>query len=355
LLLLVSRTLDVEDIHNTEECRKIKKLMKQYHEQLKQREDGTPSHQREGKQKVDPKVDKDGDLGFQRAKRDLKAIYGHSDFESSNNEHCKMLYVMFGGSWGITSWHIIKTLRQEVAAAVPAPKVVPHRKWMETPFSFDATDYPKSMAGIGQLPLLVSPIITNIKLYQVLVDGGVALNLISLAAFKRLQIPISKLQPSHPFSEVGPVPVMLHGCISLPVTFGTPENFRTKSILFDVGEVSLSFNTILGRPALYQFMAVIHYGHLVLKMLSPNGVLKIHEDYNVGVSALEKLQTLAAQHEAAAGPSSRGQEPSGSRQRGSSSAPHVQPSSNVDVPMKTIQIRTDATQTTRIAGDLDSK
>jgi hypothetical protein len=65
LLLLVSRTLDVEDIHNTEECQKIKKLMKQYHEQLKQREDGTPSHQREGKQKVDPKVDKDGDLGFQ--------------------------------------------------------------------------------------------------------------------------------------------------------------------------------------------------------------------------------------------------------------------------------------------------
>jgi hypothetical protein len=30
--------------------------------------------------------------------------------------------------------------------------------------SFDATDCPKSMAGEGQLPLLISPTITNIKL-----------------------------------------------------------------------------------------------------------------------------------------------------------------------------------------------
>jgi hypothetical protein len=64
-------------------------------------------------------------------------------------------------------------------------------------------------------------------------------------------------------------------CISLPVTFRTTENFRTKSVLFDVAEVSLPFNAILGRLALYQFMVVAHYGYLILKMPSPNGVLKI--------------------------------------------------------------------------------
>jgi hypothetical protein len=64
---------------------------------------------------------------------------------------------------------------------------------METPISFDATNCPKSMAGVGQLPLLASPTITNIRLYHVLTDDGAALNLISLTAFKRLQIPISKL------------------------------------------------------------------------------------------------------------------------------------------------------------------
>jgi hypothetical protein len=74
---------------------------------------------------------------------------------------------------------------------------------------------------------------------------------------------------------VGPVLVTPYGCISLRVTFGTTENFHTESILFDVAEVSLLFNAILGRSALYQFMAVAHYGYLVLKMPSPNSVLKI--------------------------------------------------------------------------------
>jgi hypothetical protein len=71
------------------------------------------------------------------------------------------------------------------------------------------------------------------------------------------------------------VSVMPCSCISLPVIFGTVENFRTESVLFDVVEVSLPFNVILGRPPLYQFMVVAHYGYLVLKMPSPNGVLKI--------------------------------------------------------------------------------
>jgi hypothetical protein len=78
--------------HNARECREIKKLTAQYREQLKQqqqREDGAPSLQQEGKQKVDPGVDKDDDLGFQQAKRDLKAVYDHSGSESSDNEHLR--------------------------------------------------------------------------------------------------------------------------------------------------------------------------------------------------------------------------------------------------------------------------
>jgi hypothetical protein len=105
-------------------------------------------------------------------RRALKAIYGHSDFESSDNERCKMLHIMFGGSWAITSRCVVKTLRREVAAAAPAPKAALHCKWMETPIGFDSFDCPKSMAGAGQLPLLVSLTISNVKLYHVLIDGG---------------------------------------------------------------------------------------------------------------------------------------------------------------------------------------
>jgi hypothetical protein len=154
---------------------------------------------------------------------------------------------------------------------------------------------------------------------------------------------------------VEPVSVVPRGCISLPVTFETPENFRTKSVLFDIAEVSLPFNAILGKPALYQFMTVAHYGYLALKMLSPNSVLKIHGDRDANVSTLEKLQALVAHHEAAIRPGCLDQAPSGSCHCGSSSAPHVQPFGKEDVPVKIIHIRVDATHTTRIAGDLDSK
>jgi hypothetical protein len=116
----------------------------------------------------------------------LKAVYGHSNFESSNIEHHKVLHVMFVGSWDITSRRVIKTLRQEIAVAAPTLEATPHRKWMETLIGFDASNYPKSMAGAGQLPLLVSPTISNIKLCHVLIDGSVALNLTSLVAFKKL-------------------------------------------------------------------------------------------------------------------------------------------------------------------------
>jgi hypothetical protein len=207
---------------------------------------------------------------------------------------------------------------------------------METSISFDASDWPKSMAWARQLSLLVSLTIINVKLYHVLIDGGVALNLIRLAAFKKLQIPVLKLQLSHPFSGVGPILVILCGCISLLVTLGMPKNFHMESVMFNVAEVSLPFNAILGRPVLYQFVAVAHYGYLVLKMPSPNDVLKINEDRKAGISALEKLHALAVQHEATAGPGSPDLAPSSSRQRGSSSAPCVQPSGKEDIPVKTV-------------------
>jgi hypothetical protein len=99
--------------------------------------------------------------------------------------------------------------------------------------------------------VLVSTTIVNIKLYHILIDGGAAMNLISLAIFRKLQISMMKLQPSRPFSRVGPVLVILRDCISLLFIFGMPENFRTESILFNVVEVSLPFNAVLGMPALY--------------------------------------------------------------------------------------------------------
>jgi hypothetical protein len=67
---------------------------------------------------------------------------------------------------------------------------------METSIRFDASNCHKNMVRAGQLLQVVSPTIANIKLYHVLIDGGIALNLISLATFQKLRIPMSKLAPS---------------------------------------------------------------------------------------------------------------------------------------------------------------
>jgi hypothetical protein len=62
---------------------------------------------------------------------------------------------------------------------------------------------------------------------------------------------------------VGLGSIIPHGSISLPVTFETPENYHTESVVFDVAVVNLPFNAVIGRPALYQFMVIAHYGYLV--------------------------------------------------------------------------------------------
>jgi hypothetical protein len=84
--------------HTVLECREIKKLAEQFREKMQQqsRQDGAPSRQREGKQKVDKREEEE--IEFQDAKRALKAVYGNSDSESSGNERRKTLHVMFGGS-----------------------------------------------------------------------------------------------------------------------------------------------------------------------------------------------------------------------------------------------------------------
>ena len=101
---------------------------------------------------------------------------------------------------------------------------------MNTTISFGPSDCPKNMAGAGVLPIIIASVIANITLYHVLVDGGAGFNVINYATFKQLQIPESKMAPSRPFSGVGPNPVFPLGSITLPVTFGTEENFRMENV-----------------------------------------------------------------------------------------------------------------------------
>jgi hypothetical protein len=285
--------------HNASECREILKLAKRISKQCEQAsKDGSLPRRRPSKEKVDEGdlAVRERDLGYQAPEQVLKDILTGDSDSGDDNDRRKKLYVMYSGSWELTSRRNVKSLRREVLLVTPGvPKAAPHQRWRSTTISFEASDCPENMVGAGKLPLITVPIIANMKLHHVLIDGGAGLNVISHAAFKQLQILGSRLGPSRPFSGVGPQPVYPLRSIALPVTFGTEENFRTENVQFDVVEVNLPFNTIIGRPALYQFMAIAHYGYLVLKMSSPAGVLTVRGDRPAALAAVEKLHALAAE------------------------------------------------------------
>jgi hypothetical protein len=94
---------------------------------------------------------------------------------------------MYGGSWELTSRRDVKSLRGEVlSATLEAPNTAPHQKWRSTTISFGASDCPNNMAGSDVLPVIVAPVIVNVKLYHMLIDGGVGLKVISYGVFKQL-------------------------------------------------------------------------------------------------------------------------------------------------------------------------
>jgi hypothetical protein len=284
------------------------------------------------------------DLGYQSPERNLKDIFAKETDSGNDDDHRKKLYVMYGGSWELVSRRSVKTLRREVLSAQSCSTTMME----EHHHLFRGTRLPRQHGRGRRTTAHHRPIVANMRLHHVLINGGAGLNIISHAAFRQLQIPGSWQGPSRPFFGVDPQPVYPLGSIALPVTFGTEENFRTENVQFDVAEVNLSFNAIIGRPALYRFMAIAYYGYLVLKMPSPAGVLSVRGDRTAALAAVEKLHSLVAE---TARPGGGGRSPSASGAK----APKVQPTEADGAPAKTIQVGADPSRTTRIAGNLGEK
>jgi hypothetical protein len=69
------------------------------------------------------------------------------------------------------------------------------------------------------------------------------------------------------------------GHIYMPVTFGTPENYRTKFLRFEVASFDYRYNTIISRLGLAKFMAISHYSYMILKMPGPQGIITVRADF----------------------------------------------------------------------------
>src|SRR5512136_440396 len=150
--------------------------------------------------------------------------------------------------------------------------------------------------------MVVSPTVCNMKLGRVLIDGGAALNILSPAAFDAIKAPGMVLRPSQRIIGVTPGHTWPLGHIDLPVTFGGSANFRTERVNFDVADLSLPYNAVLGRPALAKFMAAVHYAYLQMKMPGPGGSITVHGDLKVALACMEqRADHLAAASKPAGG------------------------------------------------------
>jgi hypothetical protein len=69
------------------------------------------------------------------------------------------------------------------------------------------------------------------------------------------------------------------GHIYMHVTFGTPKNYRTEFLRFEVARFDCGYNAIIGRPGLAKFMANLHYSYMILKMPGPQGIITVRADF----------------------------------------------------------------------------
>jgi hypothetical protein len=171
---------------------------------------------------------------------------------------------------------------------------------LEVPITFDHSDHPDFIPKPRRYPLIVCPIVKDIKLNRVLVDGGSSLNLLFPKTFDQKGLSGSLLHPSWaPFHGIVPgtaaTPISQ---ISLPVTFGTRENIWTENIEFEVADFETAYNAFLGQLALTKFMAILHCAYMVLKMSGLRGVISIRGDvkraYDCDKESYEMADRLTA-------------------------------------------------------------
>jgi hypothetical protein len=160
-----------------------------------------------------------------------------------------------------------KLLLREIMSVEPAaPRPL---RWSEVPISFSRDDQWTSFSETGKFPLVLDPVVAEVRLTKVLIDGGSGLNLIFASTLRKMGLDFTDmLVPSKsPFYGIVPGNAAHPlGTVVLLVTSGTRENYRTEFVKFEVANFESSYHAILGCPELAKFLAVPRYVYLLLKM-----------------------------------------------------------------------------------------
>ena len=126
--------------------------------------------------------------------------------------------------------------------------------------------------------MVLDPIIDGFHLTRVLMDGGNSLNLLYQDTVRKMGINPSRINPTKAtFKAVIPgVEANCTGSVTLEVVFGSPNNFRSEELIFDIVPSRSGYHALLGRIAFAKFNAVPPYAYLKLKMPGPRGVITVN-------------------------------------------------------------------------------
>jgi hypothetical protein len=170
--------------------------------------------------------------------------------------------------------------------------------WSDKPITFDLGDHPDFVPSPGRYPLVVDPIIGNVRLSKVLMDGGSSLNIIYAETLELLGVDRSEIRAgAAPFHGIAPGKRILPlRQVDLPVCFGTPSNFRKETLTFEVVGFRGTYHAVLGRPCYAKFMAIPNYTYFKLKMPCLKGVITVgptyHHAYECDVECVEYIKAL---------------------------------------------------------------
>jgi hypothetical protein len=206
-------------------------------------------------------------------------------------------FMIYGGQVANASARHRKQERWEVCSVKVAAPV--YLDWSDKPITFDQGDHHDRVLSPGKYPLIVDPVIGNVRLTKVLMDGGSSLNIIYAETLGLLQIDLSSIRAdAAPFHGIFPGKhIQPLGQLDLPVCFGTPSNFRKETLTFEVVGFRGTYHALLGRPCYAKFMVVPNYTYLKLKMPGPNGVITVgsmyRHAYECNVECVEYAEALA--------------------------------------------------------------
>jgi hypothetical protein len=206
-------------------------------------------------------------------------------------------FMIYGGKVANASARHRKQEHREVCSVKVAAPV--YLDWSDKPITFDQGDHPDRVPSLRKYPLVVDPVIGNVRLTKVLMDGGSSLNIIYAETLGLLQIDLSTIRAgAAPFHGIIPRKrVQPHGQLDLPVCFRIPSNFRKETLTFEVVGFRGTYHAVLGRPCYAKFMVVPNYTYLKLKMSGPNGVITIgsmyRHVYECDVECVEYADALA--------------------------------------------------------------